>query len=438
MKPYVPLGILYICSHLRKQGFDVDVFDSTFATKNDLLSYLQSTPPSVLGVYANLMTRGKVVEILDAAKQSGWTTVVGGPEPGAYVTEYLSHGADVVVLGEGEITLQELLPALDQGLTDALSAVQGIAFRTSAGEIHATAPRPQIADLDQQPWPARESVDIDRYLRTWRDAHGKGSVSIITARGCPYRCRWCSHQVFGMTHRRRKADLVVNEVEHLLYRYSPDMMWVADDVFTINHSWLRTYGGEMKRRNLRIPFECISRADRLNEEVADQLAALGCFRLWIGSESGSQRVLDAMERGVKVEQVQKAVEMCRARGIQTGMFLMWGYEGEELQDIEDTIAHVKRTNPDVFFTTLAYPIKGTRYYREVQDRVVNSREWADTSDRESSVAGRRPREFYDIADRLLRAEVDLSRSAHLASPEVDRLRQQVATTRQTLHGAENR
>lgn len=436
MKPYVPLGILYICSHLRQQGIDVDVFDSTFSTRQELLAYLQSTPPSVLGVYANLMTRRNVIEILKFAKQAGWKTIVGGPEPGAYVSEYLEHGADVVVLGEGEITLQELLPAMMEGISDDLAKVNGIAFRASSGEICTTSPRAQIPDLDAQPWPARECVDIDRYLRTWREAHGKGSVSIITARGCPYRCRWCSHQVFGITHRRRKPELVVDEIEHLLTRYRPEMVWVADDVFTINHAWLRTFAAEMKRRTLRIPFECISRADRLNEEAADMLAELGCFRVWIGSESGSQRILDAMERGVKVEQVQKAVAMCRSRGIQTGMFLMWGYEGEELQDIEATIAHVKRTDPDVFFTTLAYPIKGTSYYNAVHDRVVNEKPWAETSDRESSVLNRRSRQFYDIADRLLRDEVELDRR-HRASDStglID-LQNRVSAARQLLHSA---
>jgi radical SAM superfamily enzyme YgiQ (UPF0313 family) len=213
-----------------------------------------------------------------------------------------------------------------------------------------------------------------------------------------------------MTHRRRKPELVVDEVGWLLQRYSPEMMWVADDVFTIHHGWLRRYAAEMKRRGLHVPFECISRADRLSAEVADLLAELGCFRLWIGSESGSQRILDAMERGVTVEEVQSAVEMCRTRGIQTGMFLMWGYEGEELSDIEQTIAHVKRTQPDVFFTTLAYPIKGTPYFAQVQERVVESKPWEESSDREFTVAGRRSRDFYDIADRLLRDEVELSRT----------------------------
>ncbi|HVZ17442.1 MAG TPA: radical SAM protein [Terriglobales bacterium] len=434
LKPYVPLGLLYICSHLRQRGFGVNVFDSTFSRREDLFTYLHTAPPSVLGIYANLMTRTNVVEILRVAKESGWTTVVGGPEPGAYVTEYLDHRADFVVLGEGEITLEELLPAITSGNKAELLRVNGIAFRDSSGQIHSTPARAQIHDLDQQPWPARDAVDMDQYLQTWRQAHGKGSVSIITARGCPYRCRWCSHQVFGMTHRRRKPELVVDEVEWLVEQYSPEMIWIADDVFTINHGWLKTYAAEMKRRGLHIPFECISRADRMTEEVADLLAELGCFRLWIGSESGSQRVLDRMERGVSVGQVQSAVQMCRTRGIQSGMFLMWGYEGEELTDIEETIAHVKRSNPDVFFTTLAYPIKGTTYHSEVRERVRNDKPWAETSDRESTVTERAPRRVYEIADRLLRDEVDLARQS--STGKVPReLQSRIDESRRQLHAA---
>jgi anaerobic magnesium-protoporphyrin IX monomethyl ester cyclase len=187
------------------------------------------------------------------------------------------------------------------------------------------------------------------------------------------------------------------------------MVWVADDVFTIHHGWIRQYAAEMRRRGLRVPFECITRADRMTDEITDLLAELGCFRVWIGSESGSQRILDSMERGVTVEQVQRAVEMSRARGIQSGMFLMWGYEGEEIQDIEATIEHVKRTDPDVFFTTVAYPIKGTPYFERVSNQVVQIKPWSQTSDREFNIHGRHSRKFYEHVDRLLRNEVELSR-----------------------------
>jgi radical SAM superfamily enzyme YgiQ (UPF0313 family) len=434
-KPYVPLGILYICSHLRKKGFDVEVFDTTFSHIADLTLYLQTEQPSVLGIYANLMTRKRVVEIIKIAREAGWKTVVGGPEPGAYVQEYLNAGADVVVIGEGEATMEELLPALREKSGSQLEKVQGIAFLNEHGHVCQTAPRPQIPEIDLQPWPARESVDIPRYMQTWRDAHGTGSLSFITARGCPYKCRWCSHQVYGMTHRRRKPHGVVDEVEWLLNTYGPDMVWIADDVFTIHHGWLRAYAAEMARRGLKVPFECISRADRLNAEAADLLAELGCFRLWIGSESGSQRILDAMERGVTVEQVQTAIRLCKGRGIQTGMFLMWGYEGEELQDIEATIEHVKRTDPDIFFTTVSYPIKGTAYYERIASSLVQLKPWHLSSDRELMVQGRHSAKFYEFADRLLREEVKLSRlqSGGQAEASAQELRQQVNTLRECLY-----
>jgi anaerobic magnesium-protoporphyrin IX monomethyl ester cyclase len=165
----------------------------------------------------------------------------------------------------------------------------------------------------------------------------------------------------------------------------------------------------MRRRSLHIPFECISRADRLNEEMLDLLAELGCFRIWIGSESGSQRLLDSMDRGVKVEQVQQAIEMSRARKIQSGMFLMWGYEGEEMEDIEATIRHVSKAKPDIFFTTVSYPIKGTPYYEQVQSKLVQLKPWAQTSDREIKIAGRHSRAYYAHADKLLRDEVQLAK-----------------------------
>jgi radical SAM superfamily enzyme YgiQ (UPF0313 family) len=434
-KPYVPLGILYICSHLRRKGFNVEVFDTTFSSTPELMRHLQSEQPSALGIYANLMTRKKVIEILSVARAAGWKTVVGGPEPGAYVEEYLEAGADVVVMGEGEETMEELLPALKASSFAALQAVRGIAYREENGRVRRTGERPQITDIDAQPWPARESVDIGRYLQTWRDAHGKSSLSFITARGCPYRCRWCSHQVFGMTHRRRNPLRVVDEVEWLLSQYQPDMMWIADDVFTIHHGWLRKYAAEMRRKGLQVPFECISRADRLNEESADLLAELGCFRLWIGSESGSQRILDAMERGVTVEQVQAAVELCKSRGIQTGMFLMWGYEGEQLEDIEATIEHVKRSDPDVFLTTVSYPIKGTAYYKRVEGSLVQLKPWGISSDRELGLRGRRSSEFYANADRLLQQEVQLARlrRSGLRDAREGELQEQVSALRESLY-----
>jgi radical SAM superfamily enzyme YgiQ (UPF0313 family) len=431
MKPYAPLGILYLCAHLREKGFAVDVFDTTFSSRDLLFACLRSETPSVLGIYANLMTRSNAVEIIGVAREAGWRVIVGGPEPGAYAQEYLDAGAEFVVFGEGEATMEELLTALcgDESTyaADWRAGIAGIAYLDDAGHLRQNMQRAQIPDLDAQPWPARHAIDVQSYVDVWRKHHGKGSVNFITARGCPYKCKWCSHQVYGQTHRRRNPIKVVDEVEWLLGEYSPDMVWVSDDVFTINHAWIRDYAAEMRRRSLQIPFECISRADRLNEEMLDLLAELGCFRVWIGSESGSQRILDSMDRGVKIEQVQQAVAQTRARGIQSGMFLMWGYEGEEMADIEATIQHVSRSNPDIFFTTVSYPIKGTPYYNQVQSKLVQLKPWTQGSDRDIQIRGRHSRQYYAHADKLLRAEVELSRQSALALPDHDLVRQLEAT-----------
>lgn len=411
MKPYAPLGLLYISSYLRKQGFEVDIYDSTFGSKSELSAILQSDSPGILGVYANLMTRLQAIEIISWAREAGWKVIVGGPEPANYPEQYLHAGADVVVVGEGELTIEKLL--LSSFDRNQWPEIGGLIFQDSTGGLVRTASAPLIKDLDAQPLPDRERIDVHKYLDTWRAFHGKGSVSLITARGCPYRCNWCSHSAYGMTHRRRSPKSVVSEIKWILDRYSPDFLWLADDVFTIHHGWLFDFAAEMKRNRLAVPFECITRADRVNEAVADTLAELGCFRVWIGSESGSQRILDAMQRGVSIQQVRSAVRMLKSNGIQTGMFLMWGYDGEEIEDIEQTVAHAKACQPDVCFTTISYPIKGTPYYERVASRLVRLDSWAHSTDRDIRIKGRHSRRFYQYADELLKNEL-------LPTPNPDR------------------
>ncbi len=402
MKPYPPLGLLYLSSHLRKQGFECDLYDSTFGTREELFRALDDGPPGVLGVYVNLMTRANALAIAGRARAAGWLVMLGGPEPANYAREYLNAGAHLIVTGEGEMAIERLMRASFNAA--AWASIPGLVFLNEVGVLVETGPAELLPNLDAQPWPDRERIDIPQYLNTWRTHHGMGSISVITARGCPYRCNWCSHSVYGHTHRRRSPHGVVDEIEWALDRYNPEMLWVADDVFTIHHGWLAEYAAEMKRRGIRIPFECITRADRLNERAAELLAELGCMRVWIGSESGSQRILDAMERGVTVQQVQKAVGLARERGIETGMFLMWGYDGEEIADIEATVEHVKTCRPDIFFTTVSYPIKGTPYFEKVRDRLVSIEPWAQSSDRNFAISGRHSRAFYRHADELLRSE----------------------------------
>ena len=397
MKPYAPLGLLYLSSYLRARGFGVEIYDSTFGSREELFRILETEPPATVGIYVNLMTRSNALAILKHGAACGWKVIVGGPEPANYPDQYLAAGADLVVSGEGELALEAILRGTPP------EQVPGLCLRV-AGRTVTTGPARLLDDLDAQPWPDRERIDIGQYLCVWRKHHGAGSVSLITARGCPYHCRWCSHSTFGKSHRRRSPLAVVDEVEWILDRYRPEQLWLADDVFTIHHGWLDQYAAEMKRRGLRIPFECITRADRMNARVAAQLAALGCYRVRIGSESGSQRVLDAMERGVTVAQVREAVRQLKEQSIQTGMFLMWGYEGEDLSDIEATYEHVQACRPDIFFTTVSYPIKGTPYYNEVAPKLVQLGPWDASTDRDIKIRGRHSRRFYQLADQLLRSE----------------------------------
>ena len=428
MRPYPPLGLMYLSAYLAREGVRVELFDSTLRTRGDLYARLGQGPPSVLGLYTNLITRPSVLAITAEAKRLGWRVVLGGPESANYPAEYLAWGADVVVAGEGEVTLTALVPALAARGPHGLHGIPGVIFRDERGAVIENAARDQIGDLDALPWPDRQSIDMRAYMDIWRTHHGASSVTMITARGCPYRCRWCSHAVFGFTHRRRGVMDCANELEWIRDTYAPDQIWYADDVFAIHPRWLLDYAAELKRRCLRLPFETISRADRLlRDDVLATLAEMGCYRLWIGSESGSQRILDAMSRGVTLEQVQQACRAARRYGIRTGMFLMWGYDGETLEDIEATIDHAARALPDVLLTTLAYPIKGTAYFDAVADRVTLDKPWADASDRDYQVHGRRDRGYYRHADRWLQHHVAAARlDVDAARPDGDQANREEA------------
>ncbi len=440
MKPYAPLGMLYLSSHLRERGFDVEIYDATFGSREELFQILRAGSPSVLGIYSTLMTRLSVLKIVEVARALGWTVVLGGPEPSVYPEQYLDAGAHLIIQGEAEDTLDELLTALNTDVTSR-HRIPGLIFRESDGSLVRTPTRRLIADLDSQPWPDRERIPVDKYMKAWRERHGLASLSLITARGCPFCCRWCSRSVFGRSHRRRSVKSVVDEVEWLMGRYQPDMLWIADDVFTIQRSWILEYAQLMREKRLRVPFECITRADRMDAQISDALADLNCSRVWIGCESGAQRILNAMERGVTLDQVRNAFQLCHERGIKTGMFVMWGYEGEDLEDIEATIENLKTVGPDLFLTVVSYPIKGTQYYDQVASRLVSPRPWNESTDRDLVITGRRSKEFYSCADRLLKAEVGLqklTRNSEVDTTSAGELHRQIETLRRELFAAQSK
>ncbi len=407
MRPYPPLGLLYISAFLKTRGFKPLIFDSTFKTRGQFEELLKVHQGGVVGLYTTHMTRSSIVRQMYAAREKGLKVIVGGPDSGAYPEQYIEHGADLVVNGEGEAALAEILPVIkDNGLDhELLAKIKGLAFRDKKGNMVRTKVR-ELLDLDTIPWPDREAIDSDRYLGAWKSSHGENSVNMITSRGCRYSCRWCSHSVYGSRERRRSYIDCADEAQWIIERYNPDQLWYADDVFTMDHEWLFSYSNELNLRGINIPFETISRADRMQEEaVIAELASMGCKRIWIGSESGSDKILRAMGRGVTAAQVLKAVSLCKNYGIETGVFLMWGYEGETPDDIALTVEHVKRCKPDIFFTTLVHPIGSTKYYQDIKHKLIFPENWGDSSDKDLGVRGRKSAHYYKAADRWLKNAV---------------------------------
>jgi radical SAM superfamily enzyme YgiQ (UPF0313 family) len=287
MKPYAPLGILSISAHLRNKGFDVDIYDSTFGTREELFRILDNETPGALGIYGNLMTRRNVLDLIARGREAGWKVILGGPEPPNYAEEFLTAGADLIVAGEAELSMERLLTSeLERSRW---ASIPGLIYRGEDGTVVRTGPAELISNLDAQPWPDRERVDIPQYLKVWREHHGAGSVSLITARGCPYHCNWCSHSVYGKSHRRRSPHSVVDEVEWILNRYQPEMIWFADDVFTIHHGWITEYAAEMNHGG------CMSRSNALRGQIDLMLVWLRRWRSLAASVFGSARKADRSE-----------------------------------------------------------------------------------------------------------------------------------------------
>ena len=407
MRPHPPLGLLYIATYLKKKGLKIKIVDSTFSTRDELFSILESRVTKYLGISTNLMTRSSVIKIIKEANKHGITVILGGPEATNYKEEYLTIGADYIVNGEGEKTIYELLNALKDELI--IDNIKGVSY-IKENSVVTNEPRELIKSLDSLPWPDREAINIQNYLNAWKNTHNESCITMITSRGCPYHCTWCSHSVYGFSHRRRDPIDCANELESMVETYNPSYVWYVDDVFTINHKWLYEYAKVLEERNLKVAFETITRADKLvGTKVLDTLKDMGCFRLWIGAESCSQRLLDKMKRNVTVEQIYNATKEAQKRGITIGIFLMWGYADENIDDIDNTVKEVARINPDIFFTTISYPIKGTEYYKNNEDNIEVNFQWENGSDREIVIKSRKSDRYYRYADAYLKSFVQGTR-----------------------------
>jgi anaerobic magnesium-protoporphyrin IX monomethyl ester cyclase len=405
MKPYPPLGILYIAAFLEQHGFPTRIFDTTFSSKHELQNHLVSERPDVLGLYTNLMTKVNVIDIIKFVKEHLPKTqvILGGPDVRYNAEKYLQQGASFLVLGEGEQTMLEVVEHIKAG--NNTDQVSGLAFLEN-GKLKMTAEREKLKDLDELPAPAREKIDLGKYLAAWKSRHGKSTISVSTMRGCPYTCKWCSRGVYGLSYRRRSPEKVVEELAAIQQAYTVDSIWFVDDVFTISHKWLENFATALKASSLKISYECITRADRMNERVIALLKETGCFRVWIGAESGSQKVIDLMDRRVDVKQVREMIRLTRSSGIEAGTFIMLGYPGETEKDIKETIHHLKASDPDHYTITVAYPINGTELFQEVESTNMDTLDWSKTTDREIDFKRTYGQHYYQHAVRHVINEVN--------------------------------
>lgn len=415
MKPYVPLGILYLSAYLDEHKVEHEVFDSTFSRFDEHFGHIQNKQFDVVAIYTNLMTKLNVLKLIKAIKNDvslkHSRILLGGPEVRNHAEAFLNYGADVLIVGEGEETLLEVVQHLQTGSSNWPEIAGTIILKE--GKVHQHQERALVKDINTLPFPNRHRVDLTKYQDVWKKYHGYSMVSMSTMRGCPYTCKWCSRAVYGGTYRRRSAKLVVDEIEIIKRDYSPDKIWFVDDVFTINHKWLREFADELERRNVCVSYEIITRADRMNDEVIELLHRSGCFRVWIGAESGSQKIIDAMDRRVDVMKVREMIKKSRRAGIEAGTFIMLGYPGESRTDIKETIEHLVDAAPDLYTITVAYPIKGTRLYEEVQDKLTTSLNWAESTDRDLDFKRTHSRKYYDYAIRWVYNAVAASRTDSL-------------------------
>ena len=400
MRPYPPLGILYISAYLEQNGFPNDVYDTTFSDLEKFKTFLIQYHPGVLGIYTNLMTKLNVLLLISFIRNepslARTRIVLGGPDTRNHKENYLRAGADIIVFGEGEETMLELVKHWNKKGEHDLQQIAGIAYR-NGDSIFVTGERPLIKDINQLPFPNRKKIDLQQYFDVWKKNHGFSMVNLSTMRGCPYSCKWCSRAVYGSSYRRRSAKLVADEIQWLQENYRFNLIWFVDDVFTISHKWLSEFAEEIRLRGIKVLYEIITRSDRVNEQVVDLLKQSGCFRVWIGAESGSQKIIDAMDRRVKVEQVRETIKLVKAKGMEAGTFIMLGYPGEEEADIKETLHHLKYADPDQYTITVAYPIKGTPLYSEVENIFSEDLPWESSTDRDIDFKRKYKRSYYTHA-----------------------------------------
>jgi anaerobic magnesium-protoporphyrin IX monomethyl ester cyclase len=435
------LATITAAAHLRSLGHEVALYDPTLdQDTSGFAAALDRARPQVLVLYDDVFNwftkmclsrmREAALEMIRRARERGVRVVVSGHDAADAPQVYLQAGADFVVVGEGEITLGELLARMPPGAsTDAAERapaasggaaarvryddIPGLVF-TDLGLQRRTGPRALLKELDSLPVAAWDLVDVQRYRDFWLRRHGYFSLNVVTTRGCPYLCNWCAKPVYGNTYHIRSPQRVVEEIRLLRARYAPDHLWFCDDIFGLKKRWLMPFAQQIAAEGLVTPFLCQTRADLMTEENVDALRRAGCAEAWLGVESGSQAILNAMDKGITLEQVQGAVSRLRAARIRIGFFLQFGYPGEKWPEIEMTRRMVRDLAPDEIGISVSYPLPGTKFHDRVSTRLGEKRNWEQSSDLDPLFPGEFTRAFYHALSRTVHAEFRTRRALRAA------------------------
>lgn len=416
MQPYPPLGMLYAATALRENGISVAAFDSLLVAPGaSFEALLANEAPRVVAVYEDdfnflskmCLTRMRDVawEIARKAKAIGAITVVHGSDSTDNPTIFLENGFDYAVCGEAEESLVQLCRSVLQD--EALPEIDGLVRRDEHGGVVRSqkhlAKNPGWSGL---PTPARDLIDLEPYRKAWLKAHGYFSTNMVSSRGCPFHCNWCAKPISGNKFQLRLAANVAEEMKFLKTAAGVQHIWFGDDVFALDRHWVQQFAEEVTRRDASIPFKIQSRADLMSEATVQHLKQAGCAEVWMGVESGSQAVLNAMDKGLKLSAVRAARTWLKEAGIRACFFLQLGYPGETWVELQETIAFVRETRPDDVGISFSYPLPGTVFYERVQTQLGLKRNWTDSDDLCIMFKGAYKTDFYRAVRDALHAEVD--------------------------------
>ena len=427
-QPYAPLATIGAAALLRQHDFGVSLFDTMFVeSPEEVIPRLESERPDFFVLYDdgfNYLTKMCLTNMRDAAfrmiqlaRRQGCIVIVSSSDSTDHYQEYLAKGADFVLLGEGAQTLLELVTAIRNGQEDFEAIIPGLAWQKNAMPVH-TAARKVMKDLDSLPLPAWDLVNIDSYREIWMRHHGYFSLNVGTTRGCPFKCNWCAKPIYGNRYHARSPRHVVDEIKWLKGRYNFDHIWMCDDIFGLKPGWVNEFADLVEEENLWFRFKIQSRADLLlQENYVRALARAGCENSWMGAESGSQKILDAMDKGTTVEQIAGATRLLRQYGIHPSFFIQFGYPGETMEDIGMTIRMIKKLLPDNMGISVSYPLPGTVFYERVKDQLKEKTNWTDSDELKLMFRNTYPPEFY----KQLHRYVHKTYRWHLALREVRRL-----------------